>query len=121
MAALARLSVGRHLGPTHDSLGDSLDRRSFFDTLTTLGMFGGLRGALPFAGTIEDQSRLGKGQHLETIGIQLYSVRRELARDFEGTLARVASIGYREVEFAGYFDRRPKQVKAILDRYRLAA
>jgi sugar phosphate isomerase/epimerase len=121
MAALARLSVGRHLGPTHDSLGGSLDRRSFLDTLTTLGMFGGLRGAVPFAGTIEAQSRLVKGQHLETIGIQLYSVRRELARDFEGTLARVASIGYREVEFAGYFDRRPEQVRAILDRYRLAA
>jgi hypothetical protein len=25
-----------------------------------------------------------------------------------GTLARVAAIGYREVEFAGYFDPRPR-------------
>jgi sugar phosphate isomerase/epimerase len=59
--------------------------------------------------------------HLETIGIQLYSVRRELARDFEGTLARIASIGYREVEFAGYLDRRPEDIKALLGRLGLAA
>lgn len=44
-------------------------------------MFGGLRGAVAFAGTIEGRSRLTNGQQLETIGIQLYSVRRELARD----------------------------------------
>lgn len=38
---------------------------------------------------------------LARIGLQLYTVRRELARDFDGTLARVGEIGYREVEFAG--------------------
>jgi sugar phosphate isomerase/epimerase len=101
--------------------GGFLDRRSFLDRLTALGMFGGLRVAAAFPGPIEGRSRLSGGDHLETIGIQLYSVRRELALDFEGTLARVASIGYQEVEFAGYFDRRPKAVRAILDRYRLAA
>lgn len=58
---------------------------------------------------------------LERWGIQLYSVRGEMERDFEGTLARLASIGYREVEFAGYFGRTPQEVKAILDRHRLAA
>jgi len=44
-----------------------------------------------------------------------------LKQDFEGTLARVAKIGYREVEFAGYFDRSPQQVRAVLDRLRLDA
>ncbi|MBA2458603.1 MAG: sugar phosphate isomerase/epimerase [Gemmatimonadales bacterium] len=58
---------------------------------------------------------------LQAIGIQLYSVRSEMARDFEGTLARLAVIGYQEVEFAGYFDRRPANVKSILERYGLAA
>jgi sugar phosphate isomerase/epimerase len=56
-----------------------------------------------------------------SIGIQLYSVRREMDRDFEGTLGRLAAIGYKEVEFAGYFDREPEEVKAILRRHRLAA
>lgn len=39
------------------------------------------------------------------IGLQLYTVRDELARDFSGTLARVAAIGYRGVETA-FFDER---------------
>lgn len=58
---------------------------------------------------------------LEKIGIQLYTVRTLLRDDFEGTLARIAEIGYREVEFAGYFDRRPELVKAVLARAGLTA
>jgi len=41
--------------------------------------------------------------------------------DFEGTIAKVASIGYKEVEFAGYFDHSPKDVRAILDKNGLTA
>ena len=56
---------------------------------------------------------------LTRIGMQLYTVRRELEKDFDGTLKRVAELGYREVEFAGYFDHPPKEVRAALDRYGL--
>jgi len=41
--------------------------------------------------------------------------------DFEGTLAKVAATGYKEVEFAGYFDHSPKDVRAILDKNALAS
>ncbi len=58
---------------------------------------------------------------LASVGLQLYTVRRELARDFDGTLARVAEIGYREVEFAGYVGREPAAVRAAVDRAGLAA
>lgn len=58
---------------------------------------------------------------LDRIGLQLYTVRRDLERDFEGTLDRVAAIGYREVEFAGYFGRSPADVRAALDRHGLSA
>jgi sugar phosphate isomerase/epimerase len=85
-----------------------VNRRSFLETLAALGVAGGWRGG-------------GGIVRLETIGLQLYSVRREMARDFNGTLARVSSIGYKEVEFAGYFERRPEEVKAVLDRYGLGA
>jgi sugar phosphate isomerase/epimerase len=61
------------------------------------------------------------GERLKTIGIQLYSVRRRLEQDFEGTLASLARIGYKEVEFAGYFDRRPEEIKAMLGRHGLTA
>lgn len=64
---------------------------------------------------------LPKLKRLGTIGMQLYMVRRELEKDFAGTLARVAALGYREVEFAGYFNHPPKEVKAVLDRYHLTS
>jgi len=57
---------------------------------------------------------LARRPRLERVGLQLYTVRREMARDFDATLATVASIGYKEVEFAGYYDRSPAQVKAAL-------
>jgi sugar phosphate isomerase/epimerase len=58
---------------------------------------------------------------IERLGLQLYTVRTEMAKDFEGTLAKVAAAGYREVEFAGYFDKNPKEVRTILDRHKLTA
>jgi len=58
---------------------------------------------------------------IERLGLQLYTVRTEMAKDFEGTLAKVAAAGYREVEFAGYFDKDPKTVRTLLDRHKLTA
>ncbi|HMA45193.1 MAG TPA: sugar phosphate isomerase/epimerase [Gemmatimonadales bacterium] len=58
---------------------------------------------------------------LDRIGLQLYTVRDLMKQDFEGTLSRVAAIGYKEVEFAGYFDHTPQQVRAALDRNGLDA
>ena len=58
---------------------------------------------------------------LSKIGLQLYTVRRELEKDFEGTLAKVAALGFSEVEFAGYFNRTPQQVKSALAKNNLSA
>lgn len=60
-------------------------------------------------------------RRLERVGIQLYSVRTEMQRDMPGTLARLADIGYREVEFAGYFNRTPAQVRELLAQTKLSA
>ncbi len=51
---------------------------------------------------------------LDRIGAQLYTVRREMAESVEATLDQVAEIGYREVEFAGYFGRSPEQIRDAL-------
>ncbi|HWZ51908.1 MAG TPA: sugar phosphate isomerase/epimerase [Granulicella sp.] len=48
------------------------------------------------------------------IGLQLYSVREMLAKDYEGTLKQVAALGYQEVEAAGYFGHTPEQVKQAM-------
>ncbi len=53
---------------------------------------------------------------LDRIGIQLYTLRTEMASNFERTLERVAAIGYQEVEFAGLYDRTPEEVKSVLER-----
>src|SRR5271166_6266573 len=58
---------------------------------------------------------------IEKIGVQLYSVRDQMKADFDGTLAKVAAIGYKQVEFAGYFDHSPKEVRAALDRHGLVS
>ncbi|MEO8336220.1 MAG: sugar phosphate isomerase/epimerase [bacterium] len=50
------------------------------------------------------------------IGLQLYTVRDQLEKDFDGTLAKVAQIGYTNMEFAGYYNHTPEQVRATLDR-----
>ena len=63
----------------------------------------------------------GATRQLKKIGLQLYTVRSEMERDFERTLARVAATGYQEVEFAGYYERKPAEVKAILAKNGLSA
>jgi sugar phosphate isomerase/epimerase len=49
------------------------------------------------------------------LGLQLYSVRDLLPKDYEGTLQQLAAIGFREVEAAGFFDHTPSQVKQAMD------
>ncbi len=53
------------------------------------------------------------------IGLQLYSVRREMERDMDSALADVKKIGYDYVEFAGYFGKTAQQVRALLDKHGL--
>jgi hydroxypyruvate isomerase len=61
------------------------------------------------------------GGRIEKVGIQLYSVRRSMESDWDGTLARVAAIGYREVEFAGLMRHKAADVRRTLDRLGLSA
>src|SRR5437588_4571845 len=58
---------------------------------------------------------------IKAVGVQLYTVRDLMKNDFEGTIAKVAQIGYKEVEFAGYFGRTADQVKAVLVKNGLKA
>lgn len=53
-------------------------------------------------------------RRLENIGIQLYTVRDRMAEDVPGTLGKLADIGFTEVEFAGYFDHSPAEIRGFL-------
>jgi sugar phosphate isomerase/epimerase len=75
-----------------------MDRRTFLGTMAVAAVAGRSVGAASIA----------------SIGMQLYTVRTLLEKDFDGTLAKVAAIGYKEVEFAGYFNHTPQQVTDVL-------
>lgn len=90
----------------------AMNRRTFLKTAGTVS------AATLFA------SRFGwaAGEHkIDKVGVQLYTVRDLMKDDFEGTIAKVAQIGYKEVEFAGYFGRTGKQVREVLDKNGLKA
>lgn len=63
----------------------------------------------------------GRAESIERVGVQLYTVRDALAKDFDGTLANIAAIGFKEVEFAGYAGRTPQQVRDALKGHGLSA
>jgi sugar phosphate isomerase/epimerase len=53
---------------------------------------------------------------MRKIGLQLYTVRETLKRDFSGTLRAIAEIGYRGVEFAGEMGGYgPRDLRRLLD------
>ncbi|MBM4019550.1 MAG: sugar phosphate isomerase/epimerase [Planctomycetes bacterium] len=49
------------------------------------------------------------------VGLQLYSVRSECAKDLAGTVAAVARMGYKGVEFAGYYNKSAADLRKLLD------
>jgi sugar phosphate isomerase/epimerase len=80
------------------------------------------------ADTARNVDRSSVAHSIDRVGLQLYTVRAAMKTDFEGSIAKVAATGYKEVEFAGifaadagYFGRSPKDVRAILDKNSLAA
>ena len=88
-----------------------VSRREFVGTMAGAG----LAAVLPRLPLPAHRARL------EKIGLQLYTVRKAMQTDVEGTLTRVAATGYKEVEFAGYFGKSPTDTKAMLDRLGLSA
>jgi sugar phosphate isomerase/epimerase len=91
---------------------NAMNRRTFLETAASVA-----------AATLFS-SRLGwaAGAHkIDKVGVQLYTVRDLMKGDFEGTIAKVAQVGYKEVEFAGYFGRTAQQVKEVLQKNGLTA
>jgi sugar phosphate isomerase/epimerase len=56
----------------------------------------------------------GAPRRIKPVGVQLYTVRDEMQRGVASTLERVAAIGYDEVEFAGYFNHSPEEIRDLL-------
>jgi sugar phosphate isomerase/epimerase len=103
-----------------------MNRRVFLKTSAGLaagGLFAMSPAQKPFRefASAQEKAKASAGKSLESIGLQLYTVRELMKKDFTGTLEKVAETGYKEVEFAGYFDHKPEDVKKLLDRLGLKA
>ncbi|RXH58603.1 sugar phosphate isomerase/epimerase family protein [Granulicella sibirica] len=53
------------------------------------------------------------------LGIQLYSVREQLAKDYDATLIEVGKAGFKEVEAAGFYKKSAAEVKQSLKNAKL--
>lgn len=81
--------------------------------------------ALTFTGILMHQSDVFS-QTKQKIGLQLYTLRDQLPQDLEGTLKKVAAMGYREVELFGYtdgkfFGKSAKEFRSMLQGLGLSA
>lgn len=61
------------------------------------------------------QAKPGRGNIANQVGLQLYSLRDQLAKDVPGSLAKVRGLGLRNVELAGTYGLSPAAFKRQLD------
>ena len=90
------------------------------DLLRTLGL-AALGAALPRRLGAARAPRAARAAGLSGIGVQLYTLRAAMRQDPEGTLARIAEIGFTEVEWWGQWGRTPAQLRALLDTHGLTS
>src|SRR3569833_64738 len=55
-------------------------------------------------------------RHGLPIGLQLYTGESAAAKDLDGTFSKVARIGFRTIELAGFYDHEPAALRAAADR-----
>jgi sugar phosphate isomerase/epimerase len=89
-----------------------MKRRLFIQN--SLATLGGLALAQSVAGSVFKNS---PAPH--PIGIQLFTVMNELDADLTGTLKKIASLGYKEIESAfsmkgGYYGLKPKEFASLV-------
>jgi len=91
-----------------------ISRRRFLEgsSLAVLAAMSGVRSSAAGAGT----GPLGK-----PIGLQLYTVRDVATKDLLGTLKQLQTIGYREVETAGFYGKSGKEMRKILADHGMTA
>jgi sugar phosphate isomerase/epimerase len=90
--------------------GQVISRRDFLKT-----------GTIATLATASSQFSKAAAESPSTLGVQLYVLRALLAKDFDGTLAKVAAIGIKNVEFAGFYGRTAKEIRASLSNAGLTA
>lgn len=88
-----------------------MKRRSFIKQ--SMAAAGGLALASPLMASV-----LGEKTSLHPVGIQLFTVMKEIDEDLTGTLTKIAALGYQELESAysvkgGYYGLKPKEFASM--------
>lgn len=97
--------------PAIETISAALGRRKFLTGLCT-GSVG-----LAMAGSPMAARRRGFFERIgKPVGIQIYTLGEEPAKDLEGTFARLAQIGFRDIELPGLFGKKPAELKAAADK-----
>jgi sugar phosphate isomerase/epimerase len=89
----------------------SMNRRSMLAAIAATGVITMLDGVAEAARTALFFKRVAL-----PIGLQLYTLGDEPSKDLDGTLARVASIGYSDIELPGLLGKSAAELKAAADR-----
>jgi sugar phosphate isomerase/epimerase len=72
-----------------------------------------------FGSGLNLRSALAQTSKKIPIALQLYSVRDQCGKDLPGVISAVAAMGYKGVEFAGYYGRNAKDLRKLLDDHGL--
>jgi sugar phosphate isomerase/epimerase len=84
-----------------------LSRRSFLVSAAAGLATGSLASRMAFAAHHEHHGKI-------PLGIQLWTVKDEAAKDLEGTLRKVYAAGFREIEFAGFYGKSAADIGKLL-------
>ncbi len=89
----------------------SLGRRDVLrgGLIGSIGLLAACNGAGPGQEAAKPKPYEGK------LGIQLYTFREQFEQDYDGVLTTLAEIGYKDLEFAGYFEHDAAAIKARMD------
>ena len=90
-----------------------MNRRQFAAGLAASGGLAAIRAAHGLQAAPPEQSF--------DVGLELYSLRREIAADLTGTLAQVRGMGFRDVEVPQYYGLTATEFRRALDRAQLQA
>jgi len=71
-------------------------------------------GAGMAAGSLVSKLAFANHHNKVPLGIQLWTVKDEAEKDLEGTLRKLYALGFREIEFAGFYGKPAAEIGALL-------
>jgi len=117
----AHAAAGAGPATSDDTLGEEVVSRRCFLGVAAAGVAAAMIPKAAESLVPSPQSLRRPFAAAQPIGLQLYTVRDLMQKDVQYTLKQVAAVGYREVEFAGLFDKKAATVAKWLRENKLTS